>query len=44
MNPGTVASLHGAALVVDAMFGAGLARPLEGVALELAQALAGRSR
>ena len=36
----TSASLGGAGLVVDALFGAGLARPLDGVALDLVESLA----
>ena len=38
------ASLDGAELVVDALFGAGLARPLEGVALGVVEALAAAGR
>ena len=37
----TPRSLEGAELVVDALFGAGLARPLEGTALAVVEALAG---
>ena len=40
VEPLTVASLDGAGLVVDALFGAGLARPLEGVARQVVEALA----
>ena len=35
IEPLTVALLDGAALIVDALFGAGLARPLEGAALQV---------
>lgn len=35
--------LDGNPLVIDALFGAGLARPLEGVALQIVQAMAGRT-
>ena len=42
-EPARPASLEGAGLVVDAMFGAGLARPLDGQALELALALQDRA-
>jgi len=36
-------ALEDAELVVDALFGAGLARPLEGVAVELAQAISAKA-
>ena len=42
VEPLDVALLDGEPLVVDALFGAGLARPLEGVIRELAEASAGR--
>ena len=42
VEPLDLALLDGEPLVVDALFGAGLARPLEGVALTLAEASAGR--
>ena len=38
-NPWQLTSLDGADLVVDALFGAGLARPLEGMALALVESL-----
>jgi hydroxyethylthiazole kinase-like uncharacterized protein yjeF len=41
VEPLTPAALEGAALVVDALFGAGLARPLDGVALAVIEPLAG---
>ncbi len=40
--PFSIAALDGAALYVDALFGAGLARPLDGVALEVISAMAAR--
>jgi ADP-dependent NAD(P)H-hydrate dehydratase / NAD(P)H-hydrate epimerase len=40
-EPAAVEAVAGSGLVVDAMFGAGLARPLEGHALQLALALQG---
>lgn len=43
VEPLSVASLDGAGLVVDALFGAGLARPLEGVARQVVEALAVRA-
>lgn len=36
--------LHGAGLVIDALFGAGLNRPLDGVARTLVRAMAGQGR
>ncbi len=39
VEPLSVATLDGAGLVVDALFGAGLARPLEGVVREVVEAL-----
>jgi len=42
VEPLTPASLDGAGLVVDALFGAGLARPIEGVAAEIIAALNAR--
>ena len=42
VEPLSLALLDGEPLVVDALFGAGLARPLEGVALELAETCAAR--
>ena len=42
VEPLTPSCLAGAGLIVDALFGAGLARPLEGVAAEVIAALAGR--
>ena len=42
VEPLGAASLEGAALVVDALFGAGLARPIEGLAFEVIAALAAR--
>jgi len=42
VEPLAPAALDGAALVVDALFGAGLARPLEGVARAVVEALAAR--
>ena len=42
VEPLDLALLDGEPLVVDALFGAGLARPLEGAARELAEASAGR--
>ena len=42
VEPLDLALLDGEPLVVDALFGAGLARPLDGVALTLAEASAGR--
>ena len=42
VEPLDLALLDGEPLVVDALFGAGLTRPLEGVALALAEASAGR--
>lgn len=42
VEPATPALLTERSLVVDALFGAGLARPLEGVALALVRAMAGR--
>jgi len=40
--PATPDLLSGAGLVIDAMFGAGLNRPLDGLALALVQAMAGQ--
>ena len=42
VEPPSLALLDGEPLVVDALFGAGLTRPLEGVALALAEACAAR--
>ena len=42
VEPLSLALLDGEPLVVDALFGAGLTRPLDGVALELAQTCAAR--
>ena len=42
VEPLTLALLDGEPLVVDALFGAGLTRPLEGVTLELAEASVAR--
>ena len=42
VEPLDLALLDGEPLVIDALFGAGLKRPLEGVALTLAEASAGR--
>jgi len=42
VEPLGTASLEGAALVVDALFGAGLARPIAGVAAQVIAALAAR--
>ena len=42
VEPLTPSCLVGAGLIVDALFGAGLARPLEGSAAEVIAALAGR--
>jgi NAD(P)H-hydrate epimerase len=42
--PLTLSALVGAELIVDALFGAGLARPLEGVTLAVVQALAADRR
>lgn len=39
VEPLTPAVLHDAGLVVDALFGAGLSRPLDGIALQVVQAL-----
>lgn len=41
VEPATPALLDGGPLVVDALFGAGLARPLDGVALDLVRAMDG---
>lgn len=38
----TPALLDGASVIIDALFGAGLNRPLDGMALELVRAMAGR--
>ena len=43
VEPLDLALLDGEPLVIDALFGAGLRRPLEGVALTLAEASAGRN-
>ena len=43
VEPLDLALLDGEPLVVDALFGAGLARPLDGLALTLAEANAGRN-
>jgi NAD(P)H-hydrate epimerase len=42
VEPFSVAALDGAELVVDALFGAGLARPIEGVAADVTEALNAR--
>jgi hydroxyethylthiazole kinase-like uncharacterized protein yjeF len=42
INQAEVASFDDAALIVDALFGAGLSRPLDGLAAALAQATGGR--
>jgi NAD(P)H-hydrate epimerase len=42
LTPFTPDSLHGAGLIVDAMFGAGLSRPLDGQAAVLVEAIASR--
>ena len=42
IEPAGAAALDGAGLVVDALFGAGLSRPLEGVAADLVAAAAAR--
>jgi hydroxyethylthiazole kinase-like uncharacterized protein yjeF len=42
IEPASIASLDRADLVIDALFGAGLTRPLEGIALALVQAINAR--
>ena len=42
VEPASMASLDRAGLVIDALFGAGLTRPLDGIALELVQAINAR--